>query len=134
MFKVFQILTTTSDLYTIPWFPNVRTSTTLITHCCPIARSVEYATILPEKENAQVRTADLVSIRSIIFPITKCIGHKSRSVQQYLSTRIIWHKFIAGYIFYLPVHTSHSRIVLSAAPDRKFFVSQSTSIHHTAPP
>ena len=89
MFKVFQILTTTSGLYTIPWFPNVRTSTTLITHCCPIARSVEYATILPEKENAQVRTADLVSIRSIIFPITKCIGHKSRSVQQYLSIKYL---------------------------------------------
>ena len=132
MFKVFQILTTTSGLYTIPWFPNVRTSTTLITHCCPIARSVEYATILPEKENAQVRTADRVSIRSIIFPITKSIGHKSRI--SWPSTLRILHNFISGHIFYLPVHTSHSRIVLSAAPDRKFFVSQSTSIHHTAPP
>ena len=89
MFRSFQTLTTTSGLYTLPWLPNVRTSTTLITHCCPIARSVEYATILPEKENAQVRTADLVSIRSIIFPITKCIGHKSRRVQQYLSIKYL---------------------------------------------
>ena len=130
MLRSFQTLTTTSGLYTLPWLPNVRTSTTLITHCCPIARSVEYATILPEKENAQVRTADLVSIRSIIFPITKSIGYKSRSVQQYLNS----YGYTSGYIFHLPVHTSHSRIVLSAAPDRKFFVSQSTSIHHTAPP
>merc|ERR1719195_965944 len=39
-----------------------------------------------------------------------------------------------GYPICLPDSTSHSRIVLSAAPEMKFCVFQSTSRHQTAPP
>ena len=52
---------------------------------------------------------------------------------EYAKTQVLTADLVSIRDFCFPLLTSQSRQELSAAPDRKFFVSQSTSRHHTAP-